>query len=162
MKTEKLIPRSWYYFRIGYNTYLVFLLGYGSTLITVYYLAVKNIPELLPLFSRFWFFAVLATTVGVPTSIMIGWIHTKRSGLLSAEMDISVEANPYNYKLVPGYWKEVAFPAYLETLRLVKGLSEKEGLLTTDDKSRIEKLEGLFRTLAEGGYVGSPRRRLDL
>jgi len=162
MRIDEMLPRSWYYFRIGYNTYLVFVLGYGSTLVTVYYLAVRNIPELLPLFSRFWIFAIFATIVGVPTSVMIGWIHTKRSGLLSAELDISVEANPYYYKLVPGYWKEVGFPAYLEILRLAKRLSEKEGLLTPDDKLRIEKLEGLFQTLVRGGYVGSPRRRLDL
>jgi len=161
MKIWKLVPRIWYYFRIGYNTYLTFLMGFISTLVTVYYLAIKSMPEIELLFSRFWLFAILATIVGTPISVLVGWIHAKRSGLLSAEIDISVEANPYNYKLFPGYWKEVAFPAYLEMLRLAKGLSEKESLLTAQDKARIEKLEKMFKTLIEGGYVGLPRKRLD-
>jgi len=39
-------------------------LGYISTLVTVYYLAIRNIPELKNLFQRFWAFAVLATIIG--------------------------------------------------------------------------------------------------
>ena len=70
MRIEELASRSWYYFRIGYNTYLVFLLGYSSTLVTVYYLAIRNIPELQSLFQRFWLFAVLATVIWVPASVM--------------------------------------------------------------------------------------------
>ena len=162
MKIEDLASRSWYYFRIGYNTYLVFLLGYGSTLVTVYYLAVRNIPELQTLFQRFWLFAALATVIGAPVSVMIGWVHTKRSGLWKAELDISVEANPYNYKLPPGYWKDAAFPAYLKTLRLVRALSERANLLTKEEEAEIEELEKKLKTLLEGGYVGVPRRRLDL
>lgn len=157
-----MIPRSWYYFRVGYNTYLVFLLGYGSTLVTVYYLAIRNIPELQNLFQRFWLFAVLATLIGVPVSGTIGWVHTKRSSLWKAEIDIAIEANPYNYKLPPGYWKDAAFPAYLKILRLVRTLSERANLLTNEEKAEIEELEKRFETLLRGGYVGVPRRRLDL
>jgi len=106
MKMPELASRSWYYFRIGYYTYLSFLLGYGSTMVTIYYLAIKNIPELERVFSRFWLFAVLATAVGVPMGVVTGWVHTKRSSLWKAEIDIGAEANPYYYKLPPGYWRE--------------------------------------------------------
>ena len=41
------IYRAWYYFRLGYSTYLTFILGYVSTLVTVCYLAIKNMPPLL-------------------------------------------------------------------------------------------------------------------
>jgi len=162
MSIEELASRSWFYFRVGYNTYLVFLLGYGSTLVTVYYLAIRNIPELQRVFERFWLFAFLATIVGAPLSVIIGWVHTKRSTLWKAEIDISVEANPYYYKLPPGFWKEAAFPAYLEILRLVKVISERGNLLTEDDKVKIESLERKLEVLIEGGYLGAPRRRLDL
>ena len=162
MNIEELASRSWFYFRVGYNTYLVFLVGYGSTLVTVYYLAIRNIPELQRLFDRFWIFALLATIIGVPVSVIIGWIHTKRSTFWKAEMDISVEANPYYYKLPPGYWKEAAFPAYLEILRLLKAISERQNLLTEDDKAKIERLERNLEILTKGGYLGAPRRRLDL
>jgi len=162
MKVDELASRSWYYFRIGYNTYLVFLLGYGSTLVTVYYLAIRNIPELQNLFQRFWLFAVLATVIGAPASVMIGWVHAKRSSLWKAEMDITVEANPYYYKLPPGYWKDAAFPAYLKTLRLVRALSKRANLLTKEEEAEIDELEKKLKILLEGGYVGAPRRRLDL
>jgi len=162
MRIEELASRSWYYFRIGYNTYLVFLLGYSSTLVTVYYLAIRNIPELQSLFQRFWLFAVLATVIGVPASVMIGWVHMKRSSLMKAEMDIAVEANPYYYKLPPGYWKDAAFPVYLKTLRLVRALSEKANLLTKEEEAEIDELEKKLKILLEGGYVGAPRRKLDL
>jgi len=162
MRIEELASRSWYYFRIGYNTYLVFLLGYSSTLVTVYYLAIRNIPELQNLFQRFWLFAVLATVIGVPASVMIGWVHMKRSSLMKAEMDIAVEANPYYYKLPPGYWKDAAFPVYLKTLRLVRALSEKANLLTKEEEAEIDELEKKLKILLEGGYLGVPRRKLDL
>jgi len=162
MRIRELAPRSWYYFRIGYNTYLVFLIGYGSTLVTVYYLAIKNIPELQSIFQRFSLFAVLATFVGVPVSVLIGWIHTKRSGLWKAEIDIGVEANPYYYRLPPGYNKEAIFPTYLEILRLVKRLSERANVLTAEDKTEIDNLEKKLKILIEGGYVGVPKRRMDL
>jgi len=159
MRIEELASRGWYYFRIGYNTYLVFLLGYGSTLVTVYYLAIRNIPELQSLFQRFWLFAVLATVIGVPASVMVGWVHTKRSSLMKAEMDVAVEANPYYYKLPPAYWKDAAFPVYLKTLRLVRALSEKANLLT---KAETDELEKKLKIALEGGYLGVPRRKLDL
>lgn len=161
MRIIELVSRSWYYFRIGYNTYLVFMIGYGSTLVTIYYLAIKNIPELQDLFQRFWLFAILATIIGAPTSVLIGWVHTKRSILWKTEIDIGAEANPYYYKLPPGYWKEAGFPAYLEILKLVKGLSEKANLLNAEEKARIEKIEKNLEILMQGGYLGTPRVKLD-
>jgi hypothetical protein len=161
MRISELASRSWYYFRIGYNTYLVFMIGYGSTLVTIYYLAIKNIPEIQSLFQRFWLFAVLSTVVGVPVSVLIGWVHTKRSILWKTEIDIATEANPYYYRLPPGYWKEAAFPAYLEILKLVKMLSERANVLTAEERARIEKIEKNLEILMQGGYVGTPRVKLD-
>ena len=161
MKVVAFIARCWYYFRTGYGTYLVALLGYVSTLVTVYYLAIRNMPDLETFFQKFSWFAVLATLIGVPLSVILGWVHVKRSGLYKAEIDIAVEANPYNYMLAPGYWKEAAFPAYLETLRLVKALCEKEGLLTPDCRQKIDQLERKFEILIKGGYVGTPRRKMN-
>jgi hypothetical protein len=79
------IYRAWYYFRQGYSTYLTFVLGYVSTLITVYYLAIKNMPPLLDIFPHFLSFAAIGTVFGVPLAIAIGWIHMKRSRLYSSE-----------------------------------------------------------------------------
>jgi hypothetical protein len=157
----RLVYRSWYYFRVGYGTYLTFLLGYVSTLVTVYYLAIKNIPSLLDLFPKFIPFAALATVIGAPLSVAIGWIHLKRSGLYSSETDIGVEANPYNYKLPPGVSPVVLFPAYMEMLRILRKVAETNQLLTGPELARIEDLEKKFELLINGGSVGVPRRKLN-
>lgn len=156
----RLISRAWYYFRLGYSTYLTFLLGYISTLITVYYLAIKNIPDLLVLFPRFVPFAALATVVGVPASVAIGWFHLKRSTLYSSEADISVEANPWNYKLPPGWWKEALYPALLAELRILRQLAKREALVTDADQKQLESLEETLEKLIQGGFVGTPRRKM--
>lgn len=154
----RYIARVWYYFRMGYSTYLTFLLGYVSTLITVYYLAIKNIPTLLDVFPRFVPFAVMATVIGIPLSVAIGWAHLKRSPAFSSESDIQQEANPYNYKLPPGYWTEVFTPLYLELLQQVKKLAETQGHLKEADRQRMDELESKLKQLISGGHVGNPRR----
>lgn len=158
LANPRWIYRGWYYFRLGYGTYLTFLLGYVSTFVTVYYLAIKNMPQLLDIFPHFLQFVALGTIIGVPLAVAIGWIHLKRSKLFSSELDVSYEANPYNYKLVPGYWKDVFVPAMLVQMRILKKLSETEGLLVDTERSEIEELEKKMMILVEGGYVGSPRR----
>jgi len=155
------IYRGWYYFRQGYSTYLTFLLGYVSTLVTVYYLAVQNMPPLLSIFPRFVPFAILATVLGVPLAVVIGWMHMKRSRLFSSEQDVSVEANPYNYKLTPGIMKEAWAPTMLMQLKLLHKLSETKGLLTDSEKAEVAELERKMATLVEGGYLGSPKRALN-
>jgi hypothetical protein len=158
MNLGRLVGRAWFYFRIGYATYLTFLLGYGSTLITVYYLMIKSIPELLAIFPKFVPFAVIATAIGLPLSVGVGYIHYKHSPAYSSEMDIQVEANPYYFKLPPGYYLEVFGPLYLEVLQLVKKISATQNLLVDEDRKRIEEIERKLRVLNAGGHVGNPKR----
>jgi hypothetical protein len=160
MDMLRFVARLWFYFRMGYATYLTFLMGYVSTLITVYYLAIKSIPALLDVFPKFVPFAALSTVIGVPFSIGIGWLHLKRSLAYSSEMDIGAESNPYYYKLPPGYTLEVWGPVYLELLLQMKKLLAANKLLDEEGKERIENLEEKLRILNEGGYVGQPRRNL--
>jgi len=155
----KILARLWYYFRMGYSTYLTFLLGYVSTLVTVYYLAIKNLPTLLDLFPHFAGFAVLATAIGVPLSVGIGWLHLKRTIVYSSEAEVAAEANPYTYKLSPGLWSEAFAPLYLELLVQQKKLLEAQKLLDEDDRARIQAIETKMRILLKGGYVGVPRRK---
>jgi hypothetical protein len=154
----RFYTRLWYYFRLGYSTYLTFLLGYGSTLVTVYYLAIKNLPALLNIFPHFVPFAVIATALGAPLSVAIGWAHLKRTSAFASEQDISVEASPYTYKLPSGFWREAYFPLYLELLAGMRRLVEAQGKLSVEEKSWIERLERNLKVLVNGGYVGTPRR----
>jgi len=162
MKGSRFIFRMWYYFRVGYSTYLSFLLGFATTLVTVYYLAITNISQLQALFPHFGLFAAIALIVGVPTACIIGWFHIKGSSLWKSEVDITTEANPYLYKMYPGYWQEAFTPLYLELLRAVKKILEKEGMLSEEERGRIEDLEKKLETLMKGGYVGVPKTRADM
>jgi hypothetical protein len=155
----RFVTRSWYYFRMGYSTYLTFLLGYLSTLVTVYYLAIKDMPMLLKIFPHFLTFVIFGTIVGVPLSVLIGWLHLKRTSAWTAEVDIGVEANPYNYKLPPGYWTEVFAPTFLELLKQNRKILASNNLLSPEDSRKIVELEEKLSTLVSGGYVGRPRRR---
>jgi hypothetical protein len=159
--TSKLnyVARLWYYFRIGYVTYLSFLLGAANTLVVVWYLAIREVPAIESFFGHFIPFAVVTILVGVPFAVGLGWVHLKRSPAYSSEVDIGVEANPYYYKLPPGYNREVFSPLYLELLVQVKRLLEAQKLLTDEDRARIEGLEEKLRVLNEGGFIGSPRAR---
>jgi hypothetical protein len=157
--TSSYLTRFWYYFRIGYSTYLTFILGYASTLVTVYYLAIKNIPSLLDIFPKFVPFAALATVIGAPLSVVIGWAHLKRTTSYSAEADITVESNPYSYRLVPGKEAEAFAPAYLEILTLVTRLLNSQNLLGSEEQERVRVVEEKLRALIDGSMVGSPRRQ---
>jgi len=162
MKVSKLFFRMWYYFRVGYSTYLSFLLGLATTLVTVYYLAITNIPMLQAVFPHFGIFVIIALVLGIPTACLIGWYHLKGSSLWESEIDIGVEANPYYYKMQPGYWLEAFTPLYLELLRGLKKILAKEGMLSEEEKKRIEDLEKKVEILIKGGYVGMPRKKINL
>lgn len=110
-------------------------------------------------FSHFLTFMLLGTVIGVPFSVFLGWLHLKKTSAWSAEQDISSEANPYYYKLLPGYWQEAFVPFYLELLRQNRKILASSKLLSSEDEARISELEKKLETLISGGYVGQPRRR---
>lgn len=118
---------------------------------TVYYLAVKQIPELLSLFPHFISFSILATVVGIPTGVVIGWLHMKRSRAYSSEVDIAVESNPYNYKAPPGRDREISIPWILLTLDMMEALAAKHDVLTPEMHETMEKLRRLNKALMKGG-----------
>jgi hypothetical protein len=160
LKTSDLLFRSWYYFRLGYGTYLTFPIGYVSTLVTIYYLAIQNVPGLKEVFSRFVLFGIIATIAIFPLSVATGWVHAKRSRALKSEFEIAAEANPYNYKLPPGINLEVVYPFFEETLAAVKDLLDKQGLLDPKRAKRFEELLQKIDLLLKGGYMGRPRTKI--
>src|SRR5881296_3732147 len=106
--------RAWYYLRTGYSLYLAFLITAANALVTVYYLAIKSVPQLEAVFPTFMSWAAVMASIFVPVAVLLGWVHFKRIPAYRSEVDITVEANPYYYKLPPGYWKEALVPTMLE------------------------------------------------
>ena len=153
MNIRRVLFRSWYYFRIGYGTYLTFLLGFLTTIVTVYYLAINNIPVLKSLFSSFLSFSVLAVAVGVPIAALSGYVHFKRSRAYSSEVDIGVEANPYYFKVTPGKEREIQAPLAIANIDLSLAMAAKLGVLTPEVESEyLRAREKYVRLLKHGDY----------
>jgi len=149
--------RAWYYFRTGYATYLAFIIASLNTLVTVYYLAINNIPDLKGVFPSFSIWVAFMVTSVTPLAVFLGWLHLKRSGAYRSELDVSVEANPYYYKLPPGYWREALAPVLLELLRLNLKIISKE-TISEGEMNSLKNLQKKLETLIDGGYLGSPKR----
>jgi len=97
---------------------------YTSTHVILYYLAIKNIPGSFGIFARFYPFALLATLVGAPVSAFLGRLQIEASPMWTSEQDMSVEANPYNCRLPPGYFKEAIVLLWTEFLELNRRVLE--------------------------------------
>jgi hypothetical protein len=162
MQKSNFLFRVWYYFRIGYGTYLTFVLGIVTTIVTVYYLAINNIPQLKFVFPAFWIFSVISLIVSIPICCALGWFHVKGSAIFKSEQDITMEANPYNYRIPPGFWQDAFAPLYLELLRGMAKMLDKQELLTAEEREQIKQIEKKLETLIQGGYVGTPKTRADL
>ena len=145
--------RGWFYFRTGYATYIALLLGVVNVLTTTYHLAIKNIPILEKIFPDFATYIYTIIGIGVPITVLVGYVHFKKSPSFSTETDISVEANPYYYKLPPGFWKEVFGPVYLQTLRLCTKIANNEKI-TDDERKKIKELEDKMDRLVKGESIG--------
>jgi hypothetical protein len=126
----------------------------------VYYLAIKNLPTLLDIFPHFVPFAILATIIGAPLAVIIGWLHVKRTSAYTSEMDIGVEANPYNYKIVPGKEKELWTPFNILLLKLLEQLLDAQNLLSKEGKDQIRELQRRMQALIDGELAGTPRRSI--
>ena len=90
--------RSWFYFRTGWSMYFAFILSAVNTLTVTYYLAIERAPVLKEIFPSFIIYVVFFVLIGVPILITAGLIHFKKTSARKAEVDISVETNPYQLR----------------------------------------------------------------
>lgn len=153
----KNIPfRSWYYFRIGWSTYFAFILSAINTMVVTYYLAIERAPFLKEIFPTFVTYVVLLITIGIPTLVLLGYLHYKKSPAYTSEADISMESFPYNYKLTPGYNKEVVFPMYLLLTKMILKFSKNEHL-TDEEMAELADLQNKIEQLIKGASIGNPK-----
>lgn len=147
--------RLFYYFRIGYGTYLALFIGLVNVLTTTYFLAGKKIPWIQQIFPNFESYVAFCIILGVPAVIIAGWLHFKRIGTYTQEVSISQQYSPYNYKFPPGYNREVFGPAYLAILQLnIKRLKGEK--LTRKELENILSIERKLEDLMAGGFSGNP------
>jgi len=157
MKFSKLIFRSWYYFRIGYGTYVAFPLGFASTMIVIYALAIVPVPFLHDIFSHLYIFGIVGFLIIGPISIYAGLYHIKRTGAYSAEASVLTESNPYVYKAIPGKEREVFLPLMVLTAKGLAKVMERQNTLTSEEQREFQIVLGKANTLLEGASVGLPK-----
>ncbi len=92
--------RAWFYFRNGWSLYFAFVFAAINTLTVTYFLAIERIPSLLIIFPSFLHYVLIVTLVGVPVLIFIGYAHYKKTAAFRSEVDISMETNPYQRRMV--------------------------------------------------------------
>ena len=159
MKFVEFLFRTWYYFRLGYGTYLSFFVGFLTFVSTTYYLAITQIPFLQEVFAHFYAFIVFAILGIIPLSTLIGWFHMKRTLAFPTEVKVSVEANPYNYIITPGKESEIYAPAYLIQLKALQKILEREKMLSVEEKREFENTIAGLEKLLKGGVIGRPKQR---
>jgi hypothetical protein len=157
MKFSKLIFRSWYYFRIGYGTYVAFPLGFASTMIVIYELALKDVPQIHDYFPHLYVFGIVALVFLGPISIYAGLYHIKRTGAYSAEASVLTESNPYVYKAIPGKEREVFLPLMMLTARGLAKVMEQQRTMTAEEQKEFQTVLDKANTLLEGASVGLPQ-----
>lgn len=160
MNFSKLLFRSWFYFRTGYNTYIAFFIGFSSNIIVIYKLGISENKLLGPYFASLTLFAIIALLVLIPVSIATGLYHMKRTGAYAADASVATESNPYIYKVLPGKEQEVFLPLWMMTVRGLARLLEQEKTMTTDEKRELEDTLAKATALLQGQFVGHPRQRM--
>jgi hypothetical protein len=151
MDLERIIFRSWFYLRVGYATYIAFFIGFLSNIIVIYKLAIAQ-TSLVSLFPHLTEFTIVAVIVSSPISIVIGLLHMRRTAAYAADASVSMEANPYVYKIVPGKEREVTLPLSILTSRILLKLAEDR--LTADEKRELEEVLAKADKLLLGHSVG--------
>jgi hypothetical protein len=158
---SKLLFRSWFYFRAGYNTYIAFFIGFSSNIIVIYKLGIAENKFFGPIFASLSIFALLALAVLIPISIAVGLYHMKRTGAYAAEASVSTESNPYIYKILPGKEREVFLPLWVMTVRSLARLLEQEKPMSPEERKEMEETLSKATALLKGQFIGHPRQMME-
>ena len=159
VKLRRFVWRSWYYFRAGYGTYIALLIGYASNLVVLYKLGVVGNHYLESVFTSLTLFAIFGVLVSVPTAILLGLYHIRRTGAYAAEASLSTESNPYVYKLIPGKEREVFLPLMVLTAKGLAKVMEQQKTLSQSEREEFERVLSKAADLLQGQMIGSPRSR---
>ena len=129
--------RGWFYFRMGWSTYFVFILAAINTLTVTYFLAIDNYPTLKSIFPSFEQYALLMISVGIPILILVGYAHFKKTVAYKSEMDIMIESNPYIARNTVN--ADLSLKLNLKLISLLLRMSNGEKI-EKNERDEIEKL----------------------
>ena len=120
---------------MGWSTYFAFIFAAINTLTVTYFLAIERYPELTAIFPNFIQYVLIITIIGIPILVIVGYVHYKRTLAYRAEVDVSIESNPYQLRNVVNNAinVELALRMYEMILKLSKNQK-----LTEDELTEIE------------------------
>ena len=135
--------RGWFYFRQGWGTYFAFIFAALNTMVTTYYLALRDVPSLKEIFPSFSIYVIILSLIGIPLLTAVGYVHYKRSSAFKAEADISFEANPYWQRMILN--TEAILALYLKMSEILVKLSKNEKI----SEEELEKISNLQKKLSD-------------
>lgn len=142
MNKNNLFFRFWYYFRIGWGTYFVFVLGAVNTLTVTYFLAVDNYPTLKQLFPSFEIYALYLTTILIPILIVVGYSHFKKTHAFKSEVDVIIESNPYQRRILVN--TEATLSLNLKLINIIQKMAKDQNI----DQEQLNELEKISEELS--------------
>jgi len=134
--------RFWYYFRIGWGTYFVFVLGAVNTLTVTYFLAVDNYPTLKQLFPSFEIYALYLTTILIPILIVVGYSHFKKTHAFKSEVDVIIESNPYQRRILVN--TEANLSINLKLISIIQKMAKEQNI----DQEQLDELKKISDELS--------------
>ena len=146
--------RAWYYFRMGWSTYFAFILAAINTLTVTYYLAIENYPTLKEIFPSFEIYIIIIISIGIPLLVTIGFVHYKRTSARKAEVDIGMETNPYQIRLLVN--TELLLKL---NMRLMKHMSDLQNGEKIDENNinELQKMHDEIQDFLEDRNVAKER-----
>jgi len=148
--------RGWFYFRIGWSTYFVFILAAINTLTITYFLAIDNYPALKAVFPTFEQYAMIMVSVGIPMLIVVGYAHFKKTLAYKSEMDIYVESNPYLSRNTVN--ADLSLKLNLKLISLLLKMSTNEKI----EKNEIDEIEKLHSKISKFIVERNFKNNLDI
>ena len=148
--------RGWFYFRMGWSTYFVFILAAINTLTVTYFLAIDNYPTLKSIFPSFEQYALLMISVGIPLLIVVGYAHFKKTVAYKSEMDIMIESNPYIARNTVN--ADLSLKLNLKLISLLLSMSNGEKI----EKNEIDEIEKLHNKISKFILERNFKNNLDI
>jgi len=144
--------RAWFYFRQGWSTYFAFIFAAINTLTVTYYLAIENYPFLKTIFPSFEQYILIVVLVGIPTLVLVGYAHYKKTPSYRAEADVWVESNPYQARVLVNTQFTLALNMKLTDI-LLKLSSKQE--ISEKEIDEIRELQSKFLQHIDGRSISN-------
>ena len=137
MGKNNFMFRLWYYFRQGWSIYFAFIFAAINTLTVTYFLAIDNYPSLKSVFPSFELYIIILSSIGIPILIFIGYAHYKKTQGFKSEIDIIIESNPYQRRILVN--TETALSLQLKLVIIIQTMAKNQEI----DQNHLDEIKKL-------------------